>query len=396
MKRMSYLSLILLVVITGRAEAGWLDNVKSRAQGIMDNKAREIENNITGSVEDALSGQPEQENTPPPSQPSTAPTPVVNETNTAAYEFGKLQDHPFWFIAPEGSTKAMDVAIKGLRLGMPEMFAEEALIKEGFKKVNYNAYVRIVKDGDTVTKRDDISFLAVEPSEEFINELDEPLKSQVLKAKEIIEENNRSKEEARQAARSGDRMARQRSSADNNIPGTLQLIYKISYNQSFNQSTKQDPMAMRQQLVSIFGEPSYANTKVSPYFLAGAAFDMNPQTDLYYHDAAYIPPAKKEALIKKAKVNEQKGVYDGFVHPCASGAGGRCPGLAMSAAYPDDFNLQMEASRIMQAPYLGIRFKGSKLETTLEWTYLQSEKSLRQYHTKAVAAENAPVATVDF
>lgn len=337
---------------------------------------------------------------------SSKPATVHAVSKTTGLDQGVLPDPLFWGTPSGNKLRAIDQEIQGLRLGMPVMNVDQILTERGYQKNMGGQYSKQQTNEDGIIVRTQrIGILAVEPSQEFIDELEDgELKDMVLKAQLLINENQQAAQSSAGAARDA-RSSRdvRRSSSGSNIPRNLELVYLIYYQQIYNQDyQKFDLDAAIAQARSVFGPSTFPDDQLR----AGMAYKTSPETTLIYHDASLLPAEYKTALVKSVpgvKLGHMEAVYNALRIPCGGpehpwgppGGGGCLPGSG--DAYPD-FEKQMELNRAIWGPYMRIKNIDGRagLEIRLEWSYLQSERGMRERHQEQVARDKAPAANVEF
>ena len=282
---------------------------------------------------------------------------------------------------------------------MPEIFVDEILRERGYESRTLQVYTkRELSDAGQLLRRWNISYQTVEPTQEFIDELEEPLKSMVLEAQQIINAGSQPQAGSGRDSRTRDsrtRDSRQSSApASAYVPPTLRLVYLIEYDQVFGNASNFDGDQVLEQVRAGFGDSTYT---IVGYARSGAAFDTSADKSFIYHDTSLVPAEYKEDLIYSAPNRNQRGMFESFLHPCGSQQSGCVPAAGLDA-FPDDLGRQLDVARLAYGPYMKIRF-GSNfigLNTRLEWVYLQGEKGIRERFADKLARENAPGATIDF
>ena len=332
---------------------------------------------------------------------------------TSAQAQGNLPDPLFWGTPSGNDLKAIDQEIQGLSLAMPVMQVEQILLERGYEKSAGGFYLkRQLNDDGNIVRTQRIGVLAVEPSREFIDELEDgDLKDRVLQAQQFIDEN-------RQAAQSNVRNARSRESRTREargrasrstatrsfIPGSLELVYLIQYEQTYDRNyARFDLTTTLDQARAAFGPSTFPEDGLR----RGMAFNLVPEQALIYHDASLLSEEYRNSLVEavpEVRLGHAEAVYDALRVPCGSSAnpwgapgGGGCP-PGWSDAFPDDLEKQLELTRAVYSPYMRIKAarSGAGIETRLEWVYLQSERGIRERYAEQAARESAPAAELDF
>jgi len=410
MKRFTFLIGLILIQAT-IAEAGWMDNLKSRAQGAVNQKVREAQQDLENSVREQAG-----ENTSMPNQaPAKSSTGSVKDKNKLELYGGHSAP---WNVAPSGSTKVQDVEIKGLRLGMPEVLVDEILTKEGFEKTGLTSYskelveingkqVEVTRsqqtgksanERGTLIKRYIVQYKAVKADDALLEELEDPLKGMIKKGKkklqEIKDKYARQQTDSRLQRGSGTRPQYDRYPVDTSA---FKLVYEIEYRQAFAHGSQFDQPALMGQIKGIFGEPTYAPE--STHARNGSAFGTNEASWLIYHDAALVPVEKREALLEGVeKKGDRWAMKNGFSHPCGASPYENkmnCVNTPLSVAYPD-LGRRLDAARILYAPVMMVNFQSPVITTKLAWEYIKSAPSIRGYFNKNQAYKALPKAQAEF
>lgn len=417
---MRILLLVFLLVFTSSVQAqGFLRNIRDRVANTVNNVVEEVEsvtnqeiNEVNQEVYESTDGIVEGV-VPPVSTGgvsaspagTSVPTPVTSASTGLSQ--GVLPDPLVWGSRSGNDLRAIDQVLQGLRLGMPAMYVDQILLERGYQRQVDGAYaIQQVADDGRLIRTQRIRVGAVEPSSEFIDELqDGELKNMIHAAQQAIEENQQAAQNAARSARDANsREARRRtSSSDSNVPGSLELVYLIMYEQIYNQEVARfDLDTAIGQARNFFG-PSTFDFSVSN---RGMAFGKTAERTLLYHDASLLPDDYKSSLVKEVpgvRLGHMEAVYQALLAPCggpenpwgAPGGGGCAVGY--TDAYPD-FEKQMELNRAVLSPYMRIQGarSGAGLETRLEWSYLQSERAMRERYEEQFARDNAPPAQLDF
>ncbi|MBZ0165575.1 MAG: hypothetical protein K8I00_02130, partial [Candidatus Omnitrophica bacterium] len=292
-----------------------------------------------------------------------------------------------WNIAPPGSLHVEDLEIKGVQLGMPEILVKDTLEKAGFEQdqlYQFSKEIRLIDGVEKEITRSDrkgisaeslgplvkkyvITIQTVEPSMDLLSELDEPpLRGMIAQARKTL----------------------------GSLP--LYLVYHIEYTQSFGSDTKHDISALKNQIGKFFGNPTYQPTSI--HRRLGSAYGTDENNWLIYHDATHVPVVHREHILSqvKGKSDEAAMLKKAFQHPCGARERVSCVNAGLIGAFPDSLELRLEAARIIYSPVMMVHFQGSKITTLLEWAYIKSEKSIREYFAKTKAQADKPTATLDF
>jgi|GEM_PF-3097283 len=415
---MRILLLLILLVSTSSVHAqGFLRNIRERVESTVNNAVEEVEsitnqevNEVNQEVYQSTDGIVEdvipQVSTNGVSTSSTAtsvPAPVTSSTTGLSQ--GVLPEPLVWGAPSGNDRRAIDQVIQGLRLAMPAMYVDQILKERGYQTQIDGAYaIQQMADDGRLMRTQRIRYLAVQPSQGFIDELEEgELRDMILQAQQAIVENQQAAQNSVRAARDArSREARQRSSGSN-IPRNLELVSLIMYEQIYNQSVARFDLDTAVAQARDFFGPSTFDFSVSNQ---GMAFNKSPERTLIYHDASLLPDDYKSSLVKSVpgvRLGHMEAVYRALLAPCggpenpwgAPGGGGCPPGY--SDAFPE-FDRQMELNRAVLGPYMRIQGarSGAGIETRLEWSYLQGERGMRERNAEKVARENAPAAELDF
>ncbi|MBT8146577.1 MAG: hypothetical protein KJN90_06950, partial [Gammaproteobacteria bacterium] len=408
---MRILLLLFLLVCTSSVQAqGFLRNIRERVESTINNAVEEVEsitnqeiNEVNQDVYQSTDGIVEEvvpqvstNGVATSSSPSSVPTPVVSEATGLSQ--GVLPDPLVWGASSGNDRRAIDQVIQGLRLAMPAMHVGQILQERGYERQIDGAYaVQHFTDDGRLIRTQRIRYLSVEPSQEFIDEL-EPgeLKDMILEAQRVIAENQQAAQSSARAARDS-RSREARRSATSTVPRNLELVFLILYEQIYQtNNTAFDFAAAFAQARDFFG-PSTFDFSVSN---SGMAFNKQPERTLIFHDAALLPDDYKTSLVKNVpgvKLGHMEAVYRALLAPCGgaenpwgAAGGGGCPN-GYSDAYPD-FEKQMELNRAVIGPYMRIQGarSGSGIETRLEWSYLNGERRMRERHAEETTRQNTP------
>jgi hypothetical protein len=286
------------------------------------------------------------------------------------------------------------------------MFVDEILRERGYESFQLQQYhKRQTDDAGRLIRTQRISYYTVQPTQEFIDELESgELKDMILEAQRVINANQQAAQDAAATARDARTRESGRGSSDTNVPRNLELVYVILYEQLYDQNNTQfDLDAAIAQVRGVFGPSTFPFDPNLPR--QGMAFNKSPDRTLIYHDASLLSEDYKTDLVKSVpgvKLGHMSAVYNALLAPCGGpeslgvAGGGGCPNGYLDA-FPD-FDKQMELNRAVLSPYMRIQGARSTagIETRLEWSYLQSERGMRESHAQEVARENAPPAQLDF
>ncbi|MBT8145532.1 MAG: hypothetical protein KJN90_01690, partial [Gammaproteobacteria bacterium] len=224
----------------------------------------------------------------------------------------------------------------------------------------------------------------------------------ILEAQRVVAANEQAAQDSARAARDA-RSREARRSSSSIGPRNLELVSLILYEQIYQtNNTAFDFDAAFAQARDFFG-PSTFDFSVSN---SGMAFNKSPQRTLIFHDAALLPDDYKTSLVKNVpgvKLGHMEAVYRALLAPCggsenpwgAAGGGGCPPGYI--DAYPD-FDKQIELNKAVLGPYMRVQGarSGSGIETRLEWSYLNSERRMRELNAEQMIRQNTPAPDLDF
>jgi len=187
---MRTLILLLTLFLINSAQAqGLLNSVRKRVtetvnsavEEVRSTTNREVNSSTDGIVEEAI---PNTTSASASGQPSSQPGASANQ---AVESPSYLPPELSWSTPPVDGTRALDVEVQGLRIGMPELFVDKILRERGYESRTLQVYTKQeLNDAGQLLRRWNISYQTVEPTQEFIDELEEPLKSMVLEAQQII------------------------------------------------------------------------------------------------------------------------------------------------------------------------------------------------------------------
>jgi hypothetical protein len=407
------LIITVLSFLPATGNAGWLDNIKSKADNVVGRTVNEAtrgtEQVIDQTIDKAVNGPANAKqaaSTVSKGKKSKKSTghPSINETNFPEWVEGtdmkkassqkilnsKLVDlyggnTTPWNVAPADSLKVRDTAIKKIRLGMPVNVAESILKDQGFEWVaSQGQFAKELVEigGETremtpsqryaipngephkVLKRFFVKLLGTDADDMLIKELSQdPTLSKLIKDGRALQKKNRSKQ-------------------------PMKLVFRLEYRQSFVHGSKFETPALMAQFKQIFGEANYKWNQ-------GSAFSKGSNW-LIYHDGAHIPMTQKEALLSQMPNNYRHAFKSAFIHPCGGKDTRNCPSAAVTGAFPDDINKQLEALKITSAPVMMVEFSAPNITTYLSWEYLNSQSSVREMFAKKKSREAQPVATIDF
>ena len=408
------LLLILLVCTTSVQAQGFLRSIRERVESTVNNAVEEVEsitnqeiNDVNQDVYQSTDGIVDnvipQVSTNGVSTTSSNSTVGLNANQSTGAPQGNVTNLRFWGTPSGNDLRAIDQEIQGLRLGMPVMYVDQILQERGYQRQLNGAYSKQqLADDGRIARTQRIVIGAVEPSQDFIDELaGGALKDRVLEAQQLINENQQAAQNSARQART--RESRRSASATNSVPRNLELVFLILYEQLYDQNVTQfDLDTVMDQVRSNFG-PS---TLPDDIRRSGLAFNSTPDSALIYHDAALLSDDYKNSLIDEVpevRIGHKEAVYYALGAPCGGqeniggppGGGGCPPGW--SDAFPD-FEKQMELNRAVLSPFMRIKGarSGAGIETRLEWSYLQSERGIRERNAEEVARQNAPAAELDF
>ncbi len=382
---MRILTFLVLLVFTGSIQAqGFLDSIRRRVTDTVDNAVDEVRSitnqeigDVNQDVNESTDGLVDEVIPEVPPTVGSSSAAILTPGSTASTQPvsgdpGRLPEPLFWGTPSGNDLRAIDQVIQGLRLGMPEIYVDEILRERGYERSQLHHYTRQqTTDDGRLIRTQRIRYLTVEPSSAFIEELDDgELKDMILAAG----------------------------------PRNQQLVYVISYEQIFNQEVMQfDLEATMTQVRATFGPSTFPDDQLR----SGMAFRTSPGTTLIYHDASLLSPDYRTSLVESVpelRLGHTEAVYNALRVPCggpenpwgAPGGGGCLTGW--SDAFANDFQRQMELNRAILSPYMriGAARSGAGIETRLEWSYLQSERQMRESNAEKVARDNAPAAELDF
>jgi len=420
---MRILTFLVLLVFTSSIQAqGFLDSIRRRVTDTVDNAVDEVRSitnqeigDVNQDVNESTDGLVDEVIPEVPPTVGSSSAAILTPGGTASAQPvsgdpGRLPEPLSWGTPSGNDLRAIDQVIQGLRLGMPEIYVDEILRERGYERSQLHHYTRQqTTDDGRLIRTQRIRYLTVEPSSAFIEELDDgELKDMVLAAQRLVDANQQTASNPEPGLRE-QRRTRTSRTAGQSVSGTsaprnLQLVYVISYEQIFNQEVMQfDLEATMEQVRATFGPSTFPDDQLR----SGMAFRTSPGTTLIYHDASLLSPDYRTSLVESVpelRLGHTEAVYNALRVPCggpenpwgAPGGGGCLTGW--SDAFANDFQRQMELNRAILSPYMriGAARSGAGIETRLEWSYLQSERQMRESNAEKVARDNAPAAELDF
>ncbi len=374
--------LILLVFASSVQAQGFLDSIRRRVNDTVNNAVDEVRSITNQEIDDAnrdvsqsTDGLVDDVIPQVPANAGVSIPPAVPSGASSSGQTGVLSNTLYWGTPSGNDLLASEQEIQGLRIGMPAMDVDQALTERGYESNTPQQYFkRQLTDDGRVIRTQRVRYLTVQPSREFIDELEEgALKNRVLEAQ-----------------RTGS--------------GNLELVYVILYEQIYNQEVRQfDADTMIGQARAAFGPSTFPDDVLRN----GMAFRTSPDTTLMYHDASLLSIDFRNSLVESVPergMGHREAVFNALRAPCGGpenpwGApgGGGCPNGWLDAI-PDDFDRQLELARAVLSPYMRIKLtsSGAGIETRLEWSYLQSERGMRERNAEKAARDSAPAAELDF
>lgn len=392
-------------MLSGGANAGFFDKLKQKAEEAvketlpdLDAEKRKVEKTIT---------EPLDSNTPTGSK--SAESSGSNAPLAYSVEY-LMQRWPYK--TPKGSP-AMNVELRGVRLGQPLPDAHQALVKAGFSYMNqvgnaYNyrthyielngqrkwipqsEYGKVLNQpGFKSIRMLEMSIEAITPSQEIMAELSPYPADSLPNANQTVA--------VATDARSARRARSQRATTSQNaksaphFSGKPLYVSAVTYFQKFIGGERVEWKALLQKAREQFGEPNYALPDIQR---AGAAYKTYNGSSLWYLDAALVEPAQVRKILASVEPDNPQSsiremVWRDMLHP----------GIFAKVSYAkqgfNGYDRAVEAMRVSGAPYMGVFWKnGFRIE--LAWPFLKREASARGIYDKEQARMAQPKADVKF
>ncbi|MCF8474411.1 MAG: hypothetical protein K9G26_06910 [Emcibacter sp.] len=389
----------------------WLKGIKSKIK-------ETVEQKIVEEAKDAVDSQNEETDQKDMSTSSEEPKQSSTQSVKDPAKLDLYGGHNApWNVAHADSKKVLDIKIKGMRLGMPEVLINDILVDEGFEKIGYNVYSKdlveingqqeevtrsqqrgkSVEEKGKLIKRYTIEYQTVAVDDETMNEFDDSLKALIKNGKKKFNE-IKEKYTQQQGDYRGQRGERKKIEYEQFPVDTsaFKLVYSFSYTQSFANGSQYDQASLMAQIRDLFGPPTYAPESV--HARDGSAFGTNELNWLIYHDAAFAPVAQREELLVGVdKKGDRWAMKNSFSHPCGASPYNNmnCVAAPITSAY-DTLSRRLEAARIIYAPVMMVQFQSPIISTKLAWEYIKSAESIRDYYNKNNAYQKLPKAKADF